>query len=66
MRKTKLSFSDSGGERLGGCNCFLYVTGGVKEIVYFFVTVQETSLLMRVSVALEEAKVWIYLVLCFA
>lgn len=44
-------------------DCFLYVTGGVREIVYFFVPLQETSLLMHVSVALEEAKAWIYLIL---
>lgn len=35
---------------------FLCVTGGVREIVYFFVPVQEMSLFMHVSVALEEAK----------
>lgn len=39
-------------------DCFLYVTEGVREIVYFFVQVQETSLLMHVSVTLEEAKAW--------
>ena len=37
-------------------DCFLCMTGGVREIVYFFVPVQEMSLFMHVSVALEEAK----------
>lgn len=37
-------------------DCFLCVIGGVREIVYFFVPVQEMSLFMHVSVALEEAK----------
>lgn len=37
-------------------DCFLCVTGGVREIVYFFVAVPEMSLFMHVSVALEEAK----------
>lgn len=40
-------------------DCFLCVTGGVREIVYFFVPVQEVSLFMHVSVALEEAKVFL-------
>lgn len=62
MWKTKLSYSYSGGKRLGGCDCFLYVTGAVREIVYFLASVQETSLLMHVPVALEEAKEWIYFV----
>lgn len=31
-------------------DCFLCVTGGVREIVYFFVAVQEMSLFMHVSI----------------
>lgn len=42
-------------------DCFLYVTGGVREIVYFFVPAEEMPSLMHVSVAREEAKAWIYL-----
>lgn len=42
-------------------DCFLCMTGEVKETVYFCVPVQETCLFMHLSVSLEEAKGWIFI-----